>query len=97
MSSINKNSLEHLANLARIELHAAEEEKLMKDLEKILEHFNELKEIATDDVPPMTGGTELKSVMREDTKDSEKIPSARAVEQFPDSENGFLKVPPVFE
>jgi len=40
--TIGKRELEHLAKLSRIELDPREEEKLIKDLGAILEHFNEL-------------------------------------------------------
>lgn len=94
---LDKKHLEHLAALARIELHAHEEEKLLKDLEKILEHFNELKEVNTDNVAPMAGGTELKNVTRGDLVREERLRGERAVEAFPEKENGYLRVPPVFE
>lgn len=97
MAEINKKSLEHLAKLARIELHAQEEEKLLTDLEKILDHFKELGEVNTEDVPGMTGGTELKSVFRTDETRKTALSSDLAREAFPEKEQGFLKIPPVFE
>lgn len=95
-SSINKHELEHLAKLARIEIDAKEEEKLITDLGKILEHFNELKEIDTANVEPMAGGTDLKNIFREDTE-RENTNRGAGVSAFPEKENGYLKVPPVFE
>ena len=92
---LNKKDLEHLAKLARIELKEREEEKLQKDLGAILDYFEELKGVDTENIAPMTGGTELKSIVREDiaggTDDTGKGP-----EQFPETKNGYLKVPPVF-
>lgn len=95
-SPINKQTLEHLAKLARIELNPAEEEKLLKDLGEILEYFAELQKLDTTDVAPMTGGTDLKNVFREDTE-RENTNRGAGVEAFPESENGFLAIPPVFE
>ncbi len=43
-SPIDKKTLEHLAELARIKLDGRQEEKLLHDLGKILDHFEELKE-----------------------------------------------------
>lgn len=97
MSVINKKTLEHLAALARIELHEREEEKLLKDLEKILAHFEELKELDTENVVPMAGGTELKSVVREDGGTAQSLPADAAVDAFPEKEGRYLKIPPVFE
>lgn len=96
MAEIGKRELKHLADLARIELHEREEEKLVKDLEKILAHFQELKEVNTDGVEPLTGGTMLKNATRTDGE-GKPLPGDRAVEAFPETEKGFLKVPAVFE
>ena len=95
-SSINKEELEHLAKLARLELNPAEEEKLLADLGSILEYFKELQELDTSNVAPMTGGTDLRNVLREDTE-RENTNRGAGVEAFPESKDGFLKIPPVFE
>ncbi len=95
-SSIDKEELEHLAKLARVELDPGEEEKLLSDLGNILEHFKELQELDTSNVPPMTGGTDLKNVFREDTE-RENTNRGAGTEVFPESKDGYLKVPPVFE
>jgi aspartyl-tRNA(Asn)/glutamyl-tRNA(Gln) amidotransferase subunit C len=97
---IGKQELEHLAKLARIELDPSEEEKLIKDLDAILDHFKELQALSTDDVPPMTGGTDLMNVFREDGTENggnENTNRGAGVDAFPESKDGYLKVPPVFE
>ena len=53
MAIIDKKTLEHTAELARIELDGREEGKILKDLEKILEYFEELKEVNVGGVLPM--------------------------------------------
>jgi len=53
MPIIDKKILEKTAELARIELSAKEEPKLLKDLENILDYFEELKEVNVDNVEPM--------------------------------------------
>lgn len=95
-TSITKHELEHLAKLARIELDPKEEDKLIKDLDSILGYFKELQELDTANVAPMTGGTDLRGVFRNDT-DRENTDRGAGVEAFPESKDGFLKVPPVFE
>ena len=96
MSHIAKKELEHLAELARIELHEHEKEKLLKDLEKILAHFDELKEVNTDEVIPITGGTDLRNVVREDIVRDDRLKPHESVDAFPEKEGGYLKVPHVF-
>jgi aspartyl-tRNA(Asn)/glutamyl-tRNA(Gln) amidotransferase subunit C len=99
-SSIDKKELEHLAALARLELDPKEEEKLIHDLGAILNHFKELQALDTASVEPMTGGTDLKNVFREDLTENggtENTNRGAGVEAFPESQDGFLKIPPVFE
>jgi aspartyl-tRNA(Asn)/glutamyl-tRNA(Gln) amidotransferase subunit C len=96
MSTIDKSELEHLASLARIELNAAEEEKFITDLGAILDHFKELQSLPTENVAPMTGGTDLRNVFRKDDE-RENTDRGAGVKAFPEEENGFLKVPGVFE
>jgi aspartyl-tRNA(Asn)/glutamyl-tRNA(Gln) amidotransferase subunit C len=106
--SIDKQTLEHLAELARIEINKEMrdekgemregETKLLNDLQKILGHFEELKEVDTENMEPMAGGTVEKNVFREDKESSKfKVQSLKLIEQFPEKEDGFLKIPPVFE
>jgi aspartyl-tRNA(Asn)/glutamyl-tRNA(Gln) amidotransferase subunit C len=95
-SPINKTTLAHLAKLARIELEAKEEEKILKDLTEILDYFAELEALDTANVAPMAGGTDLKNIFRGD-EERESTDRGAGTELFPESKNGFLKVPPVFE
>jgi len=95
--AIDKKTLEHLAELARLELKSHEEEKMLHDLGKVLEHFEELKQLNTDTVAPLTGGTESKNVLRDDIKKQKPIAHDAALEAFPHTAEGFLKVPPIFE
>jgi len=90
---IDKTTLEHLARLARIELQPGEEEKFIQDLRKILDYFAELQELNTAEVSPGEDG--LKNAFRED--DSRRgTREGRGAKSFPESQRGFLKVPPVF-
>jgi aspartyl-tRNA(Asn)/glutamyl-tRNA(Gln) amidotransferase subunit C len=98
--SIGKKELEHLAQLSRIELDPKEEEKLLADLGAILDHFKELQALDTTNVPPMTGGTDLINVFREDGEEAggrENTNRGAGVDAFPESKDGYNKVPPVFE
>lgn len=93
---IDRKTLEHLAKLARLELKELEEAKLITDISKILGHFEELQELDTSEVAPLTGGTDLKNIFREDNV-SENTNKGKGTDAFPEEENGFLKIPPVFE
>lgn len=94
---LSKKEVAHLAALSRMEIDDREQEKLLHDLEGILNYFEELKEISTENIPPVTGGTHEQNVTRDDVSDVTKLSGERAVESFPEFHNHFLKVPPVFE
>ena len=95
-SPITLENLRYLAGLAHIELGSEEAKKLLIDLQKILDHFEELGELKTDNIGPMKGGTILESVFRDET---ERIRTNLGAgrDAFPEQENRFLKTPPVFE
>ena len=96
MASINKSELEHLAELARIKLEPSEEEKFLKDFQKILDHFAELSALP---LRPTTGLKAKRVPLRED---SDILPDhfaggQKIIDAFPESERGLLKIPPIFE
>ncbi len=93
---LSKKSLEHLAKLARIEIHAREEEKLLKDLQSILDYFEELKTLDTSAVKGASGASREKNVFREDGL-RENTDQGKGREAFPQVRKNFLRVPPVFE
>jgi len=94
---ISQEEVERLADLVRIKLDKSETDKLTRDLGGILTYFAELKEVDTENVAPVIGGTENKNVFREDEPAGSEFSSEKSTRQFPESKNGFLKVPPVFE
>ncbi|MEK7555255.1 MAG: Asp-tRNA(Asn)/Glu-tRNA(Gln) amidotransferase subunit GatC [Patescibacteria group bacterium] len=99
MEKLSKKTLEYLAGLARIELDKKGEDKLLRDLQKIFDYFEELKEVNTENVESMTGGNIFsENVFREDIQNLKlKAKNSKLIEVFPEEKDGFLKVPPVFE
>jgi len=94
---IDKELINNLAELARLDL-GGDEKEITENLKKIVDYFEELKEIDTEDVLPVSGGTDLVNEFREDEYDKEKqLSKDKAVQAFPEEKDGYLKVPPVFE
>lgn len=89
--------LKHLTGLARLKLKESDEDKPLNDLRKILEHFEELKELDTTGVEPMTGGVFHKNVFRDDNSGKTGLFAQASIEAFPEVDGKFLKIPPVFE
>lgn len=94
---LTSKDLQHLSGLARLELKENEEEKLLSDMQKILEHFEELKELDTTGVEPMAGGVFHKNVFRDDNSGKGGFSAQASFEVFPEVDGKFLKIPPVFE
>ena len=94
-SPINKKTLAHLADLAKLDLTEREKEKLLPDLKKILGHFEELRKVDTSNVEPVTGGTDLKNCFRDDGERADTL-AKKGAEDFPKKENGLNKVPSIF-
>lgn len=81
------------ADLARVRLTKEEQDKYQKDLEEVLSHVDKLKQVDVKGVEPMTGGTALKNVFREDVAE----PFTEGGLGFPDEKDGYLKVPKVID
>jgi len=92
---MSKFDVEKFAKLARIKLSAKESEKIGKDLEEILGHFGELEKVNTKSVKPMTGGTDLVNIFREDKETESNFDADASKKQFPETRDGYLHGPKV--
>ncbi len=63
---VDKKTVEYVAQLARINLSEEEKSSLGKQLSKILDYIDKLKELDTDKVSPLRNLHESKDVLRED-------------------------------
>lgn len=97
---ITKETLDNLLKLSRMEFVASEreikEKKLVKDLQNILDHFSTLQEVDTKNVEVIAGGKAGKNEYREDVIVEAFQPEDSKAE-FPDTANGYLKVPAILE
>lgn len=91
-------NVQHLADLARLELSAKELATLEPQLVSILEFVGKLQEVDTSHVSPAVSMNDLENVFREDEVnmcDSET--RVRLIAAFPDRVGDLLKVQGVFE
>ena len=91
---ITVKDVEHVAKLARLEL--TEEEKVLytKQLGDVLKYVDQMNEVDTSNVKPMTQVVDFSYVMREDIPNQE-ISKEDLMSNAPDEENGFFKVPKI--
>jgi len=99
MAEITKKEVEHIAELARIELTEKGKDKMTKELEAVLSYVGKLKEVNTEGVEPVAHITGLTDVFRKD--DNPREPDAenikRLLKQAPSEKDGYVKVKSVFE
>lgn len=86
---MNIKDVENLANLARIELTEEEKKAILKDMGGILDYVKQIEQVEVDDV---AGDYNLKNVWREDEIIPHDFDKDIITDQFPDSQDGFLKV-----
>ncbi len=89
---VSKDTVEKIANLARLELTNEEVSEYSKTLSAILGHFNELNELDTKNIEPLTTPTPIASRMREDIV---KPFGGDILSNAPDKSGHLFKVPPV--
>ena len=96
--SITKTDVEKIAELSRLELTSEETELLTEQLSSIIGHIQKLNELDTADVPPMSHcappGGDVEYTKRDD-RVRPSLGQKVAVENAPDSESGYFKVPRV--
>ena len=91
---LDKEQVHKVANLARLNLTAEEEETFVTQLGGILEYFEQLSELDTEDVPPTTRAIDMSNVTRID----ELKPTLEREELLavaPDHDGEFYKVPQI--
>lgn len=96
---IAKETVEHIARLARVHLTESEKEKFGKDLSAIIAFVEKLNELDTAAIAPLAGGTDLVNVMRPDAAAAGVggLSGQSLLDQAPKTRNGFLETKAVFE
>ena len=91
---ITIKDVEHVAKLARLELTEEEKELYTKQLGDVLKYVEQMNEVDTSNVKPMTQVIDFCNVMRED-KVVQEISKEALMANAPEEENGFFKVPKI--
>ncbi len=97
---LTKKEVEKIAELARLGISEEEKDKFANDLSLVLGYVNKLSEVNVEKIEPMTGGTDLESVMRKDdeTKDITNDQMRKDILSLvPDRKDDYFKVPSILE
>ncbi len=94
--AVDKDTVAHIAKLARIRVEPEQQETLTKELSNILRWVEQLGELDTEGVEPMTSVVEMTLKMRDDqVADGNR--QADVLVNAPESKHGFYVVPKVVE
>ena len=105
---VTENDVRHVEDLANLELVASERERMVRDLNSILDYIDRLNELDTANVPPMAqvldrfgesaqqGTARFAFAMRADQL-SLCLSHEDAIRNAPDTDGTFFKVPKVVE
>jgi aspartyl-tRNA(Asn)/glutamyl-tRNA(Gln) amidotransferase subunit C len=91
---ISKKEVEHVANLARLNLSAGELETMTGQLDNILSYVDKLEELDTAGVTPTTHVFSVSNAFREDVV-KESLSQEEAVKNGPEQNGEFFQVPKV--
>lgn len=90
---ISKDDVQHIAQLARIELTEKEVKQFQEELSSILDYFDVLKKVDVSKVEPMTHSVLLENVTREDKAAEQNDEVLRKlVEAAPQRKGRFFKI-----
>ena len=87
---MTEKELNEIANLAMIDISKNDKQKMIKDLQGVIDLANGVLKVETDE-NSKTNDNELKNVYREDVVEK-SIPQEEVLLNAIDSENGFFKI-----
>lgn len=93
-SKFNKDVIQKIANLARLQLSAEEANAFSEQLSKIIDHFDEISAIDTKGIEPLITPSEIEYTLREDAV-KQNFHAEEMVANAPDKQGNLFKVPPV--
>ena len=93
---IDTNTVRKIAHLARLEFNEEGVEKMKKDMTQILDWVEQLGEVDTEGVEPLTTMSSEVNMMRED-KVGEHLSHERGLANAPQKDSDYFRVPKVLE
>ena len=94
--SIDKDTVKHIAKLARISLDEKKINSLSKDLSSIMEFIEKLNELNTEKIVPLTSIIDASLRSRKDEVSGDKIRD-QILKNSPEKNEEFFVVPKVIE
>ena len=92
--TIDTKTVKHVANLVRLGITEEEAQKFSGQFSAIIEYFNMLNEVDTENVVPASDIANAENVLREDVV-KPSMSHDEFIKNAPNSERGYVKVPTV--
>ena len=96
MGTLSRSDVEHVAYLARLGLTDEELTRLEGQLNHILEQYEILAGVPTDDIPPTAQTIELENILRDDVV-RPSLPVAAVLANAPARDGDFIVVPAILD
>ena len=96
MSTITREQVNHIAHLSRLEIQEDEVDGYIEKLEKVVDLFNELNSVDTENIKPTYHVLDLVNVFREDVA-QEGMDREEVLKNSKETEAGQFKVPTIIE
>ena len=96
MSTLTKEQVNHIAHLSRLEIQEDEVDGYIEKLEKVVDLFNELNSVDTENIKPTYHVLDLVNVFREDVA-QEGMNREEVLKNSKETEAGQFKVPTILE
>jgi len=96
VAELTPRQVDAVARLARLALEPEERERLLQQLNDILNAFGRLRELDTEGVEPTSHVVPLQNVMRED-RVRPSLPREEVLRNAPRAERGYFQVPRIVE
>lgn len=93
---VTEKDMENVAVLSRLHIPADKEEQYTRQLSEVLEYFDNLSAVPTDDIQPMAHVLPVSNVFREDVV-KESLDRELALSNAPLKDDGYFRVPRVLE
>jgi len=93
---LTKTQVEHVAQLAQLDLTDEEKEQFRAQLSAILGYAERLQQLDTSDIPPTATVLPLENVMRDDEIRPSLSPE-EALSNAPAAQDGYFRVPLILE
>ena len=94
--SLTLEEVQHIANLARLDLSKDEMMRFRGQLSAILDYFQQLESLETEDVSPTSSISEGQSALRADIAQP-GLGLNELLHNAPASDDRLFRVPPIFE